>query len=235
MKSYTAEDKAKEQFNEVNSKLFKNNWKSQALSGLMQPLMSFAGNLSYAVIFIVGVALILNGSTAVTFGTIISFTIYARLFSQPLNTIAQSMNSIQQTSAASKRVFELLEQKQLIDESSKDAYLQEEVVGNVEFRNVRFAYEENKTIIKNFTAKLKAGQKVAIVGPTGAGKTTIVNLLMRFYELKQPRLIINGEITEYKVFDNGKSIKFLINEDNKLYINDKETQYELNIDTFNEI
>ena len=231
VKSYTAEDKAKEQFNEVNSKLFKNNWKSQALSGLMQPLMSFAGNLSYAVIFIVGVALILNGSTAVTFGTIISFTIYARLFSQPLNTIAQSMNSIQQTSAASKRVFELLEQKQLIDESSKDAYLQEEVVGNVEFRNVRFAYEENKTIIKNFTAKLKAGQKVAIVGPTGAGKTTIVNLLMRFYELKQPRLIINGEITEYKVFDNGKSIKFLINEDNKLYINDKETQYELNIDT----
>ena len=194
----------------------------------MHPLMGFAGNLSYATIFIVGVALILSGSSMVSFGTIISFTMYARLFSQPLTTIAQSMSSIQQTSAASKRVFELLEQEELIDESGKKAKLKEsKVVGNVEFRNVRFGYVKDKTIIKNFSANLKAGQKVAIVGPTGAGKTTIVNLLMRFYELRQPRLIINGKITNYKVFDNGKSVKIAIDENNKLIVNDEDTNFVL--------
>lgn len=226
VKSYTAEEKTKQDFEKINVKLFKNNWKSQSLAGIMQPLMGFAGNLSYAAIFIVGVALILGGSTAISFGTIISFTIYARLFSQPLSTIAQSMSSIQQTSAAAKRVFEMLDEEELIDESKKKAKLNEQdVVGNVEFRNVRFAYEKDKTIIKNFTAKLKAGQKVAIVGPTGAGKTTIVNLLMRFYELRQPRLIINGEITDYKVFDNGKSIKLYVNENNEFFINDEKTSF----------
>ena len=115
VKSYNAEDKSKEKFKGINKKLFTNNWKSQALSGLMPPIMNFAGNLSYATIFIVGVALILNGSTAITFGTIISFTIYARLFSQPLSTIAQSMNSLQQTAAASKRVFDLLDEEELIE------------------------------------------------------------------------------------------------------------------------
>lgn len=226
VKAYNAEEQSQQQFNEINKKLFKNNWKSQALSGMMQPLMGFAGNLSYASIFIVGVALILSGSTTITFGTIISFTIYARLFSQPLTTIAQSMNSIQQTAAASKRVFELLDQEEQSDESQKKSTIDErDVVGNVEFRNVRFAYEPNKVIINNFTANLKAGQKVAIVGPTGAGKTTIVNLLMRFYELKQPRLIVNGEITNNKVFDNGKSIKLLVDDQNILYVNGEKTNY----------
>lgn len=229
VKLYTAEEPVKQKFDEVNKKLYKNNWKSQALAGLMQPLMGFAGNLSYAMIFIVGIASILNGSTAISFGTITSFTLYARLFSQPLTTMAQSMSSLQQASAASKRVFELLEQKELVDETRKKAKLEaDKVVGNVEFRNVRFAYNEDRTIIKNFTAKLTAGQKVAIVGPTGAGKTTIVNLLMRFYELKQPRLIINGKETDYKVFDNGKSVKILIGEDNSLTINDQPTNLTLN-------
>ena len=226
VKSYNAEDKSKERFNTINKKLFTNNWKSQALSGLMPPIMGFAGNLSYAAIFIVGVALILNGVSSITFGTIISFTIYARLFSQPLSTIAQSMNSLQQTAAASKRVFDLLDEEELVDESKKKAIIEEtDVVGNVEFRNVRFAYEKDKTIINNFTAKLRAGQKVAIVGPTGAGKTTIVNLLMRFYELRQPRLIINGKITDYKVFDNGKSIKLLIDENNYVVVNNEKTDF----------
>lgn len=228
VKSYTAEDDSKNKFNTINKKLFKNNWKSQALSGLMQPLMGFAGNLSYATIFIVGVALILNGSSMISFGTIISFTMYARLFSHPLTTIAQSMSSIQQTSAASKRVFELLEQEELLDETQKKATLeQKKVVGNVEFRNVRFGYVKDKTIIKNFSADLKAGQKVAIVGPTGAGKTTIVNLLMRFYELRQPRLIIDGKLTNFKVFDNGKSVKIMLNENNKLIVNDENTNFVL--------
>ena len=231
VKSYNAEDKSKEKFNGINKKLFTNNWKSQALSGLMPPIMNFAGNLSYATIFIVGVALILNGSTAITFGTIISFTIYARLFSQPLSTIAQSMNSLQQTAAASKRVFDLLDEEELMDESKKKAKIEENaVVGNVEFRNVRFGYVKDKTIINNFTANLKAGQKVAIVGPTGAGKTTIVNLLMRFYELRQPRLIVNGTITDYKVFDNGKSIKLLVDENNKLFVNDIKTEFVISDD-----
>ena len=217
VKSYTAEDDVKKKFNEVNNKLYMNNWKSQSLAGLMHPLMGFAGNLSYAAIFIVGVAIILNGSDAVTFGTIISFTIYARLFSQPLTTIAQSMNMLQQTAAASTRVFELLGEEELIDESQKKVRLEEkDTIGKVEFRNVRFAYDEGRTIIKNFNVNLKAGQKIAIVGPTGAGKTTIVNLLMRFYELRQPRLIVNGQMTNYKVFDNGKSIRIL---------NDEATEY----------
>ena len=226
VKAFNAEEHSKTKFNNINKTLFSNNWKSEALAGLMHPLMGFAGNLSYASIFIVGVALILGGSTMVTFGTIISFTIYARLFSQPLTTIAQSMNALQQTAAASKRVFDFLEQNELINENSKKAkLLPSNVVGNVEFRNVRFGYTEEKNIIKNFTANLKAGQKVAIVGPTGAGKTTIVNLLMRFYELKQPRLIINGEITNHKVFDNGKSVSILIDQNNYLYINGKKTNY----------
>ena len=190
VKAYSATDSAKHEFNKINHSLFVNNWKSQALSGLMPPIMGFAGNLSYALIFIIGVAMILSGSTAVSFGIIISFTIYARLFSQPLNTFSQAMNNIQQTAAATKRVFEILDaeemaaEEKLIDLSN--------IKGNVEFKNVKFGYNPNKTIIKNFSAKLKKGQKVAIVGPTGAGKTTIVNLLMRFYEVDEGDILIDG-------------------------------------------
>lgn len=226
VKSYNAEKHAKEQFNNLNKKLYNNNWKSQALSGLMHPIMGFAGNLSYVAIFVVGVALSISGSSFVSLETIIEFTIYARLFTQPLTTIAQSMTSIQQTAAASKRVFNILDQEELTNESNKTAKIEENnVVGNVEFRNVRFAYEKDNTIIKNFTACLKAGQKVAIVGPTGAGKTTIVNLLMRFYELKQPRLIVNGQKTDYKIFDNGKSIKLVIDNNGNLFVNEEKTSF----------
>lgn len=157
----------------------------------MQPIMNFSGNLSYASIFIVGVFLILNGNSNVGFGTIISFTIYARLFSQPLSTFAQSLTSIQQASAASRRVFEMLEAPNLEDESKKNKKL-EEVKGDVEFKNVQFGYHKDNLIIKNFSIELKRGQKVAIVGPTGAGKTTIVNLLMRFYEVTSGDILIDG-------------------------------------------
>lgn len=224
VKSYTAEEYSKAQFGDINNKLYANNWRSQALSGLMQPIMNFAGHLSYAAIFIVGVALILGESSMMSFGTIISFTIYARLFSQPLTTVAQALSSIQQASAASKRVFELLEEEELGDESNKKTKLKDtKVVGDVEFRNVRFGYDEDKTIIKNFSAKLKAGQKVAIVGPTGAGKTTIVNLLMRFYELREPQLILNGKVTDYKVFNNGRSIRIMIDDSGKFFVNDQDS------------
>lgn len=168
-------------FDKTNKDLFVDNSRSQFLSGMMMPIMNFVGNLSYALIFIVGVAFIINGNEAVTLGTISAFILYARLFSQPLSTFAQSMTSIQQASAASRRVFEFIETSEMDDERAKTTKLSA-VKGDVQFKNVRFGYLPDKTIINDFSADLKAGQKVAIVGPTGAGKTTIVNLLMRFYE-----------------------------------------------------
>lgn len=198
MKAYNAEEDAKQKFQSINQQLYQNNWKSQFLSGFMQPIMGFIGNLSYALIFIVGVALILKGSDTVTFGTIMSFTIYARLFSNPLTTFAQSMTSIQQASAASKRVFEMLESEELANENHKVAILNQ-VEGNVTFNHVQFGYTKDHMIIHDFSAHLKKGQKVAIVGPTGAGKTTIVNLLMRFYELNAGSIEIDGvSITDMK-------------------------------------
>ncbi|MGN0518115.1 MAG: ABC transporter ATP-binding protein [Acutalibacteraceae bacterium] len=180
-----------EKFEGVNGKLYEDNWKSQILSGMMMHIMTFVGNLSYVLIFVVGVALILDGSKAIDLGTIMAFVMYAKLFSQPLSTFAQSMTSIQQASAASARVFNLLEQEELEDESDKTAKLTD-VKGDVVFENIRFGYLPDKEIIHGFSADLHRGQKVAIVGPTGAGKTTIVNLLMRFYELNSGDIKIDG-------------------------------------------
>ena len=192
VKSYNAINDEKISFDEKNNKISNVDWKSRFLSGMMPPIMSFVGNLSYVLIFVVGVAIIINGGTTVTIGTLISFVIYARLFSQPLSTFAQSMTALQQASAASKRVFEILEAKEMEDESLKTVKL-ENIKGDVEFKNVKFGYDKDKTIIHNFSAKLDAGQKVAIVGPTGAGKTTIVNLLMRFYEVDDGDILIDGK------------------------------------------
>ena len=189
--AFGSKKKETEKFEKINESLYNSNWKSQFLSGMMHPIMGFVGNLAYALIFILGVALIVNGSDAVTLGTIMAFVIYAKLFSQPLSTFAQSMTQIQQASAASRRVFELIEAEEMSDESSKTAKIRD-VRGDVEFINVRFGYTPDKTIIHNFSAKLKAGQKVAIVGPTGAGKTTVVNLLMRFYDVDEGDILIDG-------------------------------------------
>ncbi|MBP5160373.1 MAG: ABC transporter ATP-binding protein [Lachnospiraceae bacterium] len=181
----------KKMFEKINSDLYEDNWKSQVLSGMVMHIMGFVGNLSYVLIFVVGVSFILNGNDAVTLGTIMSFILYARLFSQPLNTLAQSMTAVQQASAASKRVFALLDAEELSDETEKtDPELS--VKGDVVFDNIRFGYSKDREIIHGFSADLHAGQKVAIVGPTGAGKTTIVNLLMRFYELDSGDIKIDG-------------------------------------------
>ncbi len=232
VKSYNAYDNEKKEFALLNDNIYRTTWKAQFMSSLMGPIMNFVGDFSYVAIFVVGVSIIVSGGDGVTLGTLMSFIIYAKQFSQPLTTFAQSLNSIQQASAAGERVFEMLEEKQLIDESSKKAKLDEESVkGNVEFRNVRFAYQKGKTIIKNFSANLSAGQKVAIVGPTGAGKTTIVNLLMRFYELREPRLIVKGEITDYKIFDNGRSIRICVDSDGRLTVNDKKTDFVVTCDS----
>lgn len=191
VKSYNGQQNEMKNFEETNEKLYHTNWKSQFLSGLMMPIMNFTGNLSYLMIFIVGGALIANGSAGMNFGIIMSFVIYARLFSQPLSTFAQSMTALQQSGAASKRVFDLLEQEELSNEDNKKKLLSD-IKGNITFTHVKFAYEEDKPIIKDFSYEVKAGQKVAIVGPTGAGKTTMVNLLMRFYELGSGDITIDG-------------------------------------------
>lgn len=192
IKSYNGTNIEKEKFKHNNNKIYNVEWKSQFLSGMMMPIMVFVANLSYVLIFAVGVSIIVSGGTGVTIGTLVAFIIYARLFSQPLSTFAQSMQSLQQASAASKRVFEMLESEELSDESDKTLKLTD-VKGDVEFVNVKFGYTSDKQIIKGFSAKIKAGQKVAIVGPTGAGKTTIVNLLMRFYEVDSGDILIDGK------------------------------------------
>lgn len=191
VKAYNGKHAERRRFDEVNGKLYDSNRKSQFFSGVMQPIMTFVGNLSYVLIFVVGVAFIVGGNDAVTIGTLSAFVIYSRLFSQPLGTIAQAMTSIQQASAASRRVFDMLDGEEMSDESGKTATL-ENPQGDVAFEDIRFGYLPDKEIIHGFSADLKKGQKVAIVGPTGAGKTTIVNLLMRFYELNSGDIKIDG-------------------------------------------
>lgn len=216
IKSYNAEEEVINKFNKINNELYQNNFKSQFIAGTMHPIMTFAGNLSYALIFIVGIAMVLNGSTSVSFAIIVSFTIYARLFSSPLQTIAQSMSSLQQTSAASNRVFKMLDEEELINEEGKDLVLNN-VEGNVEFQNVHFGYEDNKTIINDFSVKLSKGQKVAIVGPTGAGKTTIVNLLMRFYEVNSGDILIDNVSIKDMKRENVRDLFDMILQDTWLF------------------
>ncbi|WP_254842648.1 ABC transporter ATP-binding protein [Bacillus sp. MRMR6] len=189
VKVFNGEKKAKETFHEINTRLYNSSWKSQFLSGLMMPLMMFVGNFGYVVVSIVGAVLAVNGT--ITFGVIVAFMIYIRLFTQPLAQLAQAATSLQSTAAASERVFEFLAEEELANESEKTTCL-EKASGYVEFRNVRFGYSENKMVINNFSVTVKAGQKVAIVGPTGAGKTTLINLLMRFYEVNGGEILIDG-------------------------------------------
>ena len=153
------------------------------------PLMSFVGNFGYVAVCVVGASLAMKGT--ITFGVIVAFMLYIRLFTQPLSQVAQAMNNLQRTAAASERVFEFLDEEELENESGKKNVLTD-VKGTVEFKNVRFGYTPNKPVINNFYAKIDAGQKVAIVGPTGAGKTTMVNLLMRFYETDGGEILIDG-------------------------------------------
>ena len=188
VKAYNAEREVTEKFNENNKKLYSSAWKSQFLSGLMGPLMNFIGNFGYVVVCIVGSALAIKGN--ITFGVIIAFMVYVRLFTQPLAQLAQCLTNVQQLVAAGERVFEFLDEKEM--ESEQPSEVLKNIKGDVEFKNVKFGYNSDKTIIHDFSAKIKAGQKVAIVGPTGAGKTTLVNLLMRFYEIDEGDIYIDG-------------------------------------------
>ncbi|MEA4938960.1 MAG: ABC transporter ATP-binding protein [Christensenella sp.] len=189
VKVYNGGKAAKETFEGINGKLYNSAWKSQFLAGLTMPLMSFVGNLGYVAVCVVGAVLAVKG--VITFGVIVAFMMYVRLFTQPLSQIAQAFNNLQRTAAAGERVFAFFEEDELTKESNKTQRLQN-IRGEVEFSHVKFGYSPEKTVIHDFSAKVCPGQKVAIVGPTGAGKTTMVNLLMRFYELDGGEIRLDG-------------------------------------------
>ena len=197
VKSYCGEADAIRRFEKYNNDLYVSGWKSQFLSGLMMPLMNFIGNFGYVVVCVVGAALAMDGK--IEFGVIVAFMMYIRLFTQPLSQFAQAFQNLQRCAAASERVFGFLEEPEMDDESGKQALLGQNgqpVRGDVEFNHVQFGYEPGKTIIHDFSASVKSGQKIAIVGPTGAGKTTMVNLLMRFYEISGGSISIDGVDTK---------------------------------------
>lgn len=182
VKSYNAKEETRDGFNKINEKLFNATRKSGFLSGLMPPMMMFIGNFGYVCVCIVGALLVINNK--ISFGVIIAFISYVRLFTSPLSQIAQTMSSFQQTAAASERVFELLDEEEMEEEKTKKVLLPENVLGKLEFKDVCFTYDGNSdATIKDFSAQIKPGQKVALVGPTGSGKTTMVNLLMKFYDI----------------------------------------------------
>ena len=191
--SYNAIESTKEEFAKLNDRLYDSIWKSQFISGIMMPIMMFIGNFSYALVIIVGAALALNGHISI--GIIVAFMAYVRIFSQPLSQIAQGITSLQQASEAMGRVFEFLAEEEMEDESHKERQLTD-MKGQVVFDRVSFGYTPERTIIHDFSATAHAGQKVAIVGPTGAGKTTIVNLLMKFYEIDKGSIRIDGVDTK---------------------------------------
>jgi ATP-binding cassette subfamily B multidrug efflux pump len=190
VKLYNGEKAATKTFDEINDTLCDSAFKSQFLSGLMMPLMTFIGNFGYVAVCVTGAVLALNGT--ITFGVIVAFMLYIRLFTQPLSQIAQVATSLQSTAAASERIFEFLGEEEMQDESQNKVRLAT-AEGDVEFSHVRFGYEDSdKTVIHDFSVKTKPGQKIAIVGPTGAGKTTMVNLLMRFHEINSGEILIDG-------------------------------------------
>lgn len=193
---YGAVKQAKDEFGRINENLYSSSWKSQFFGGLMQPFMGFIGNFGYVAVCVVGAALTMSGT--IRFGTIVAFISYVKLFTNPLTQISQAANSLMSAGAAGERVFGFLNEEEMSDDSMCTAKL-DNIRGEVEFDHVRFGYEEDKPVINDFSAKIKPGQKVAIVGYTGAGKTTMVNLLMRFYELWSGQIRIDGvPISEMK-------------------------------------
>ena len=191
VKVYNGTKESLDKFEDYNYEVYNANKMSQFLSGIMGPMMGFIGNLGYVAVCVVGSVLVVKGT--ISFGVIVAFIMYVRLFSSPLTQIAQSITNLQTASAAFERVYELLEEKEMKDESYITTKLdRNKVKGNIEFNHVKFGYDEDKTIIQDFNASIKPGQKIAIVGPTGAGKTTMVNLLMKFYEVNSGNIKIDG-------------------------------------------
>ena len=211
-----AREYTKKEFDKLNKQLKTSNQKSQFLSGLMPPMMSFIGNFGYVAVCIVGALLTINNK--ITFGVIVAFMTYVRMFTSPLTQIAQAMTSLQSTAAAGERVFEFIDEQEMQKENPKHKLDKKEVKGNIEFQNVVFTYDGNdKPTINNFSAKIKPGQKVAIVGPTGAGKTTIVNLLMRFYEINSGTIKIDNIDTKELSRQNVHELFTMVLQDTWLF------------------
>ncbi len=217
VKVYNGESKANEKFDELNKSVYEANLKSQFLSGLMQPIMNFIGNFGYVAVCIVGAILTMNNF--MTFGVIVAFMIYVRLFTNPLSQIAQSFTAMQSTAAASERVFEFVDEKEMSDETSFTKKLEKEKVkGKIEFNNVVFQYDNNdKPTIKNFSMLAKPGEKVAIVGPTGAGKTTLVNLLMKFFDIDSGDIKIDDVSTKELTRENIHELFTMVLQDTWLF------------------
>ena len=216
VKVYNGTKDAINAFDELNGKLYVSNQKSQFLSGLMHPIMGFVGNFGYVMVCIVGALLTMNN--VISFGVIVAFMIYVRMFTNPLNQIAQAMSSLQSTAAASERVFEFLDEHEMSSqENIKHKLNRSKVRGEIEFKNVRFGYDPGRIIIKDFNVKVKPGQKVAIVGPTGAGKTTMVNLLMKFYEINKGEILIDGVPISNLTRENVRELFIMVLQDTWLF------------------
>ena len=217
VKSYNGQKIVDEKFDDLNQKMYEANRKSRFLSSLMMPLMNFVGNFGYVAVCVVGA--LLTSKNIITFGVIVAFITYVRLFTSPLSQIAQSMTSLQTTAAASERVFEFLDEQELTDESHLTKVLKKsDVKGQIEFKNVSFTYEDSENpTIKDFSAIAKPGQKIAIVGPTGAGKTTMVNLLMKFYEINNGDILIDGTSIHDLTRENIHSLFTMVLQDTWLF------------------
>lgn len=216
VKAYNGNKDASNTFDTLNKNVFTCDRMSQFLSGLMQPIMYFIGNFGYVCVCVVGAILTMNGH--ISFGVIVAFIMYVRLFTSPLSQIAQGMTSLQSTAAASERVFEFLEEEEMEDESALTKKLNpKKVKGNIEFKHVKFGYNPDKTIIKDFNCKVKPGEKIAIVGPTGAGKTTMVNLLMKFYNINDGDILIDGVSVKDLTRENIHDLFIMVLQDTWLF------------------
>ena len=216
VKAYNGFEEASKTFDELNQNVYECNRKSRFLSGLNQPIMSFIGNFSYVAVCVVGALLTMNGQ--ISFGVIVAFMIYVRLFTGPLSQIAQGMTNLQSTAAASERVVEFLEEPEMDDQKEITKYLDPaKVDGNIVFDHIKFSYDGEKNVIKDFSCSVKNGQKVAIVGPTGAGKTTMVNLLMKFYNIKDGDIKIDGISTKELSRENIHKLFIMVLQDTWLF------------------
>jgi len=216
VKAYNGETEASEKFDKYNQKVYECNRKSQFLSGMMQPIMGFVGNFSYLAVCVVGAILVMNGD--IKFGVIVAFMIYVRLFTNPLSQIAQGMTNLQSTAAAAERVFEFIEEKEMSSEENIVKRLHKsKVKGNIVFDHVKFGYNNDKIVIKDFSCNVNPGEKVAIVGPTGAGKTTMVNLLMKFYEINSGDIKIDGESIRELSRENIHDLFIMVLQDTWLF------------------
>ena len=216
VKTYNGQKISNERFDELNNKLYRANWKSEFLSGLMMPMMGFIGNFGYVAVCVVGALLAINGN--ISFGVIVAFIVYVRLFVSPLSQIAQAMTSMQSVAAASERVFEFMDEKEMPLEKNMEVLDKDKVKGNIEFKNVVFKYDGNdKPTINGFSAVAKPGEKVAIVGPTGAGKTTMVNLLMKFYDINDGEILIDGVSTKKLTRENVHSLFTMVLQDTWIF------------------